>query len=127
MKDLSLIEKDFFDLFFNRSSIERLTNFRNSNFDLKPKQKTKIFKDSNGEYAVMEFYVPGYSKENLKLQIISNKFLQIEGSMQDHQLKIIESINDSYDLKTVKAECKDGILKISFRISDPKTTIVPID
>lgn len=61
----------------------------------------------------IDVVVPGYSKEDLKLEIVDN-VLKLSSELENkkfvRQWKLTESI--STETKKIKAECKNGILTI---------------
>lgn len=97
------------------------------NYGFKKIYSQKNIKDENGELSVMEIPVPGYSKEDIKISILSKNVLQVEGENKSENKNFSwkTSINENYDLSTLKAECKNGVLKISLRLLAPR--VVQID
>ena len=91
------------------------------------KYSTRFLKDEKGEFLLTEVLVPGYSKDELKILITANRILQVEGHRKDDnkKFKLTKSISELCDLNSVKAECKDGVLKITMRLIEVKD--IPID
>jgi len=77
----------------------------------------------------IDVVVPGYSREDLKLEMIDN-ILKLSSEVENkkfvRQWKLTESI--SLDPNKIKADCKNGILSIvlSPRDKKDKTTIITI-
>lgn len=78
----------------------------------------------------IDVVVPGYSREDLKLEMIDN-ILKLSSELENkkfvRQWKLTESI--SLDPKKIKADCKNGILSIvlSPRDKKDKTTTITIN
>lgn len=114
-----------FDKFFSDPLIPQ--TFKESKWDVRTTYSTKVFRDEKGEYLGTEILIPGYSKEELKVSIIANKFLQVEGirKSDNRKFKFTNTINELCDLNSLKAECKDGLLNITMRLIGSKD--IPIE
>lgn len=75
----------------------------------------------------IDVVVPGYSKEDLKLEIIDN-ILKLSSELENkkfvRQWRLTESI--SIDPNKIKADCKNGILSISLSPRDKKDKVSSI-
>jgi HSP20 family molecular chaperone IbpA len=69
-----------------------------------------VTKQDNGSTKI-EVVVPGYSKEDLKLDI-SNNVLTLTSELKDKKFSRKWRLSDSIDIKSITAECKNGILSI---------------
>ncbi len=74
----------------------------------------KTDKDGGSTISVV---VPGYSKEDLKLEV-SDSTLKLSSEVEGKTLKRLWKISDSVDAKKIKADCKNGILTISLPLKD---------
>ncbi len=82
-------------------------------------------KDDTGEYLSVELMVPGFAKEDLVLSIASNRDIIVKNKTKEKRsLSFRIPLGDHYDLTTIKAECKDGILKITVRENGVKEIMI---
>lgn len=77
----------------------------------------KTEKDGSTKISVV---VPGYSKEDLKLEAVDGT-LKLWSDLQGKSFKRIWKISDSIDTKKIKADCKNGILTISLCLKEKNT------
>jgi HSP20 family molecular chaperone IbpA len=85
----------------------------------------KVKKDGTSQIDVV---VPGYSKEELKLEVADN-ILKLSCDVENKKFSRQWKISDSVDIKKIKADCKNGILTISLSNKDKKDkmTSIPIE
>lgn len=86
-----------------------------------------IKKEKDGSTKI-EVVIPGYAKEDLKLNVVDNTLTlscDVEGKNFSRKWRLSETI----DVKKIKAECKNGILIIflSEKQRDSKTTNINIE
>ena len=76
----------------------------------------------------IEVVIPGYGKEDLKLNI-SDNILTLSSDLEGKKFSRKWKLSDSIDVKKIKSECKNGILTISLseKQKDSKTTNITID
>ena len=82
----------------------------------------KTEKDGSTKISVV---VPGYSKEDLKLEV-SDGTLKLSSETEGKSLKRLWKISDSVDTKKIKADCKNGILTISLPLKEKNSKITTI-
>lgn len=75
----------------------------------------------------IEVVVPGYSKEDLRLEITDN-ILKLSSDLESKKFARQWKLTDSIDTKKVKADCKNGILTVLLMPRDnrDKTTNITI-
>lgn len=76
----------------------------------------------------IDVVVPGYSKEDLKLEMTDN-ILKLSSDLENKKFIRQWKLSDSVDPKKIKADCKNGILSISLSPRDKKdkTTTITIN
>lgn len=74
---------------------------------------------NNNEGYLLKLYVPGYGKDDLKIEI-EDSLLTIRGE----ELEKSFSIPDSIDLENVSAKCDKGILEIKIPKKVVKRNVV---
>lgn len=80
---------------------------------------------SDKEGTKITVVVPGFSKEDLKLSV-NDSYLTLTSNLEDKKLTRTWRLSDLADTKTIKAECKNGILTINVPLkskSDKSTNI----
>ena len=82
----------------------------------------KTEKDGSSTISVV---VPGYSKEDLKLEV-SDGTLKLSSEVEGKSLKRLWKISDSVDTRKIKADCKNGILTISLPLKEKNSKITTI-
>ena len=60
----------------------------------------------------IEVVIPGYSNENLKLEITHN-ILKLSSDLENKKFTRHWKLTESVDTKNIKADCKNGILTIN--------------
>ncbi|NDC29921.1 MAG: Hsp20/alpha crystallin family protein [Bacteroidetes bacterium] len=73
----------------------------------------------------IEVVVPGYSKEDLKLEV-SDGILKLWCDLEGKKFKRHWKISDSVDTKKIKAECKNGILTVSLTLKEKSSKVSSI-
>ena len=73
----------------------------------------------------IDVVVPGYSKEDLKLEMTDN-ILKLSSDLENKKFIRQWKLSDSIDPKKIKADCKNGILTISFSPRDKKDKTLTI-
>lgn len=69
--------------------------------------------------------VPGYSKEDLKLEMTDN-VLKLWSDLENKKFVRQWKLSDSIDPKKIKADCKNGILSITLQPRDKKDKTLSI-
>ena len=73
----------------------------------------------------IEVVVPGYSKEDLKLEV-SDGILKLWSDLETKKFKRNWKISDSVDTKKIKAECKNGILTVLLPLKEKSSKVSSI-
>ena len=76
----------------------------------------------------IDVVVPGYSKEDLKLEALDN-ILRLSCDLQNKKFVRQWKLSDNIDVKKTKADCKNGILTIILPLKEKKdkTTSIIIE
>lgn len=139
-KDLQELETVINNLWNNteyRSVFPRTWDITNSNIPAwfekyKPTTFYRSFTTENG--VIWSFDLPGFNKENLKVDVTSENTLTIEGKRHFPETDTYEQVSKSYtiDSKTydsslTKAEITDGVLYVTFtKHKKQKTKVVSL-
>lgn len=90
-------------------------------------QSIRAFNEEND--FIIEFDVPGYSKENIKV-LVDDNILKIRGELKTNRKTdsfIKEySLNNKFDKENISAEVKDGILTIKIPYRKNKEKLIEI-
>jgi HSP20 family molecular chaperone IbpA len=73
----------------------------------------------------IDVVVPGYSKEDLKLEMTDN-VLKLWSDLENKKFVRQWKLSDSIDPKKIKADCKNGILSITLQPRDKKDKTLSI-
>lgn len=73
----------------------------------------------------IEVVIPGYSKEDLKLEITDN-ILKLSSDLENKKFTRQWKLTDSIDTKKIKADCKNGILTITLLPRDNRDKVISI-
>lgn len=65
----------------------------------------------------IDVVVPGYSKEDLKLDV-SNSILKLSSDLEGKKFSRQWKLTEYVDIKKIKAECKNGILSINIPMKE---------
>lgn len=82
----------------------------------------KTEKDGSTKISVV---VPGYSKEDLKLEAADGT-LKLWSELEGKSFKRIWKVSDNVDTKKIKADCKNGILTISLFMKEKNSKVSSI-
>lgn len=94
--------KDALDRLFDETLVDMLSTF-------KPKYESmEIVNDE----LVMEFEVPGFSKEDFKITVEDSK-LTIDGSTESRTFHKSYKVQSHWDISKTNAQSKNGILTIT--------------
>lgn len=90
--------------------------------------KWNLTSDSNGN-TIAEFEVPGFSKENLKLQMTEQGLLTVTAT--NSRKTITESVSlattpNKTTYKVLKASCEHGLLTVVIKVESNNTGVITI-
>ena len=86
--------------------------------------KVKYFTEQLEDRSIITFLVPGYSKENLSINIEGN-ILKVKGKVDTNQPGIVPSFEKSFEVDgllnaKVIADCEAGVLEIEITPNKPE-------
>lgn len=81
---------------------------------------------SDKEGTKITVVVPGFSKEDLELNV-SDNYLTLSSKLEDKKFNRSWKLSDAADAKAVSAECKNGLLTISVPLKAKSDKVKKID
>lgn len=110
----NLLDDLFRNIQKNLDPIEQLIEEVEKTNNMKTQQVEWIKNIEGKEYFVIEVNVPGFAKEDLNIQVLSQNRIEIDGQTKDGKRKmaVIKTIPPETDLKSIKAKCQNGLLSL---------------
>lgn len=93
-------------------------------FDFEREKETYNYDSEKGE-GKLEIELPGFSKDQIMIEVSGGNLL-VEAKKEKKEYKKSWVLDKAFDVETVKAEMKDGLLTITFMAMKPTKHTVTV-